>query len=97
MTDFSIPFAPPNNGQIRRFSFAENVSKKFANFRAFFPRVANKSLRKYRRIGFGHMTWTLTNRETVWPMLARGPGWQRVSAAVLLLFTAKYVELYRLE
>ena len=30
-------------------------------------------------------------------MLARGPDWQRVSAAVLLLFTAKYVELYRLQ
>ena len=30
-------------------------------------------------------------------MLARGPDWQRVSAALLLLFTAKYVELYRLQ
>ena len=68
------PTPPPNNGQIRKISFAENLSKKFANFRAFFPRVANKSLRKYRRFDCNHVTDGLANRRSVLTTLDPGPG-----------------------
>ena len=62
-----------NNGQV---SFAENMCKKFANFRAFFPRIANKILRKHRRIGSSHVMQWLANGMLVPWMLARGPDWE---------------------
>ena len=66
-------YGQPQNGQIRKFSFARELCKKFANFRAFCTRVANKKLRISRRFSVYHVTSAAANRKPALVMLARGP------------------------
>ena len=73
----STSYGHPQNGQIRKFSFARELCKKFANFRAFCTRVANKKLRISRRFSVYHVTPAAANRKPALRMLARGPSRQR--------------------